>query len=64
MTQDERIDQLRTAVADYIWSEGCSCCQNKDAHDAARKRLGELLLIEPDNEGWHSFLPYRSAQRT
>ena len=31
MTYKER-KELRAAVADYMSSEGCSCCQNVEAH--------------------------------
>lgn len=37
--------QLRQAVADYMRSEGCSCCQDIDAHREHKKRLAKLLNV-------------------
>lgn len=37
------INAIRTAVADYLSSEGCSCCSDYDAHMAHKNALGKLL---------------------
>jgi len=37
---------LRQAIADYMYSEGCSCCRDIEAHKEHEKRLAELLKIE------------------
>jgi hypothetical protein len=57
--------QLRQAVADYMFSEGCSCCQDIEAHREHTKRLAELLNIEPydDNSGY-DFSQFRSKPLT
>jgi hypothetical protein len=39
-----RIQDVRKAVADYIYSEGCSCCQH-DSHHSDGNKLGELLVV-------------------
>jgi hypothetical protein len=62
MTNAELIEQIRNAVADYMWSEGCGCCRNHEAHEAHQKRLGELLEVPPDTDGNHNFFPYRTAK--
>jgi hypothetical protein len=36
---------IRRALADYIASEGCSCCRSTERHEAAMKRLAKLLNI-------------------
>ena len=41
----EQREELRRAVADYMRSEGCSCCRNIDSHEEHEKRLAELLDI-------------------
>lgn len=48
------LEQVRQAVADYMRSEGCSCCRSIDAHDEAKKRLAELLDVPmyEDNSGY------------
>lgn len=45
MKKAPTLAELRRAVADYIGSEGCSCCEDTYAHDAARARLGRLLRV-------------------
>jgi hypothetical protein len=62
MTKAELIKQIRGAVADYIASEGCSCCQSRQPHEAAHARLGELLEIPKDKDGYRSFWDYRTTQ--
>ena len=37
--------RIRQAVADYIKSEGCSCCQNIEAHEEAARILAGLLDV-------------------
>jgi hypothetical protein len=37
--------EIRKAFADYKYSEGCSCCQNTEAHAEAEKRLAKLLKV-------------------
>lgn len=58
------IGKIRQAVADYMASEGCSCCQDTDAHDVAKAKLARLLHVKKysDGSGW-DFAPFRSAPR-
>lgn len=51
---------LRTAVADYMRSEGCSCCQG-DSHEDDLERIAKLLNVPkyPDGSGY-DFSRYRS----
>lgn len=62
MKKDYPISQaaLRQAVADYIGSEGCDCCQGVD-HDAHKARLAMLLGVKTykDGSGWN-FSPYQT----
>jgi len=54
MKQLTEREQIREAFADYAASEGCSCCQNIEKHEAAMARLGKLLDIPmyPDESGY------------
>lgn len=47
-------DEIRTAVADYMQSEGCGCCQDREAHVEHTKVLAELLDVPeyPDGSGY------------
>ena len=42
---DPIIAEIRQAFADYTKSEGCTCCQDHEAHARHARRLGELLQI-------------------
>lgn len=62
MTKDEFKIAVRRAFADYKVSEGCSCCQNRTAHEEAEKQLGRLLDVERyDDESGFNFYKYRDA---
>lgn len=43
--------KVRQAVADYMVSEGCSCCRNYDAHKENTARLGKLLGVKKYSDG-------------
>lgn len=62
MRLNERIEQIRTALADYMEGEGCGCCGNRDVQREAELRLAVLLNVKPydDNSG-ADFRPYRSG---
>lgn len=60
MTRNEKI---RQAVADYMRSEGCSCCQDVEAHREHEKKLGELLGVSPyDDLSGYDWSEYRSEE--
>ena len=46
--------QMRQAVANYMLSEGCSCCTNEDAHEKNTETLAKLLNVKkyPDGSGY------------
>jgi hypothetical protein len=44
MTEAE-LQQLRTAVANYIYSEGCGCCEDYPTHAKWRGELAWLLNV-------------------
>ena len=58
MTKKER-DEIRNALADYMFAEGCSCCRDYEGWEVARARLGDLLGV-PAEEGWHDFSQFRT----
>lgn len=42
---------LRTAVADYMQSEGCSCCRDEEGHRIHQATLAKLLDVPPYSDG-------------
>ena len=53
--------QLREAVANYMSSEGCSCCQNVSMHKEHTESLAKLLGVPmyTDKSGYN-FSKYRT----
>ena len=39
------LHDVRQAMADYMQSEGCSCCQDINAHNEHKARLAKLLNV-------------------
>lgn len=64
--KDRKLFQdIRTAIADYMQSEGCSCCRNVDAHEVNRNRLGKLLRAPKYDDGsGYDFSKFRSENKT
>jgi hypothetical protein len=48
-------ETIREAIADYMDSEGCTCCQDIDAHEAHTKRLAKLLDAQPIDTNTYDF---------
>lgn len=58
----ERDDKLKTAIADYMWSEGCSCCEGDD-HKEHKDRIGELLNIPKySDDSGYDFKNFRTQE--
>ena len=56
--------QVRRAVADYMGSEGCDCCRDKDAHEKHTAALAKLLRVErySDSSGF-DFPHFRTKEQ-
>lgn len=64
MTETTERAAIRTAVADYMASEGCSCCRDDEAHDNAKHILAKLLKVKKYSDGsGYDFSKYRSKKR-
>ena len=56
-----RVWAVRRAFADYLASEGCNCCEDKEEHDAARKRLANMLDVPMfDDKSGYDFHKFRT----
>ncbi len=55
----KKVQKIREAVADYMYSEGCCCCQ-LDAHKDHAARLAKLLDVPAydDDSGYNFSLFY------
>lgn len=54
-TQERNI--LRKAIANYMESEGCSCCRDNEKHDFNKEVLSILLSVKKydDNSGYNFY---------
>lgn len=43
--------EIRRAVADYMQSEGCSCCRDTPTHEVNAERLAKLLGVPKYSDG-------------
>jgi hypothetical protein len=43
--------EIRRAVADYMRSEGCSCCEDQPAHERHAATLAKLLRVPKYKDG-------------
>ena len=56
-------DALRTALADYVASEGCSCCRDSEAHEEAARKLAVILGVPKFKDGsGYDFWRFRSGK--
>jgi hypothetical protein len=52
------MEDVKEAFSLYVKSEGCSCCQDFEAHDAAKNELGKLLGFKRfDDDSGYDFYP-------
>lgn len=56
------IEEVRRAVADYMRSEGCGCCSDREEHKKDEERLGKLLGVKKYKDGsGYDFTKYRTV---
>lgn len=54
---------IRQLIADYMYSEGCSCCQDREAHEIHKKRLAAILDVPPHEDGsGYDFYQFRTKE--
>jgi len=53
------IEKIRKAIAEYMYSEGCSCCRNISKHEENIKNIAKLLGVEQYSDGsGYNFMQY------
>ena len=56
--------EVRNAIADYMQTEGCSCCQDINGHKKQTERLAKMLGVPKYGDGsGYNFYKYRSVQK-
>lgn len=62
-TNSKLLKDIRKAVADYMSSEGCGCCSNRDKHEKHEKILAELLNVPKYNDdSGYNFNKFRTEK--
>lgn len=53
--------EVRNAIANYMQSEGCSCCRDMDAHEENKKVLAKLLNVPKYSDGsGYNFIKFKN----
>ena len=61
--RESELIKIREAVANYMRSEGCSCCRDDDAHREHKKILAELLDVPMYEDGsGYDFSKFQSEE--
>ena len=54
------IAKIRTALADYMVSEGCSCCEG-ESHGDDKEKLAKMLAVPQYDDGsGYDFYQFKS----
>ena len=51
MSRENLLNEIRNALGDYMWAEGCACCRIQDDWEDAAERLGKLLGVPKYEDG-------------
>ncbi len=55
--------KMRELVANYMQSEGCSCCQDVEQHKIDKEALAKLLNVPKYDDGsGYNFPKYQTKQ--
>ncbi len=56
--------KMREAIANYMRSEGCSCCRDYDGHKVNEAALGKLLNVPKYKDGsGYDFSKYQTKTK-
>lgn len=59
-----KLIRIRNAIADYMSTEGCSCCRDIDGHEKNKKRIAKLLKVPKYEDGsGYDFSMFRTKKR-
>ncbi len=49
---EKETKEIRQALADYMQSEGCGCCENTEEHTKSKAQLAKLLKVPKYSDGY------------
>jgi hypothetical protein len=56
-----KLEKVRKALADYMYSEGCYCCRSEPKHSEAAAELAKLLNVPAySDDSGYDFYKFRS----
>lgn len=59
------IKNIRQAVADYMRSEGCDCCSDREKHEQHKAALAKLLHVPKYKDGsGYDFARFRTPDQS
>lgn len=62
--REKELNELRTAIADYMSSEGCSCCQDIGQHKVNQERIAKILKVPAYSDGsGYDFSPFKTPRK-
>lgn len=65
MSEAQRLFKIREAVANYMQSEGCGCCEDHEKHSADEAVLAKLLNVKKYDDGsGYNFHKYRTEEKS
>lgn len=60
MIEKVNIKTIRRLIANYMGSEGCSCCRDYEQHDIDKKKIAKLLKVPMyDDKSGYDFSLFR-----
>lgn len=64
MTPKERAE-MRRLIADYMRSEGCSCCRDTEAHEQHAAAIAKAIGVRKYSDGsGYDFSRYRTPTKS
>lgn len=59
-----KLKHIRNIIADYMTTEGCSCCRDMDGHERNKKRLAKVLDIPMyDDKSGYDFYQFATPKK-
>jgi len=61
---EKSLIEIRKLLADYMFSEGCGCCQDDEAHAEAKEKLAKILEVPMyEDKSGYDFYKFTSKKQ-